>query len=40
MKALLNEHPELRDGFHGLWVYAHYANGQSFAIEMPMKQIE
>ena len=40
MKALLAEHPELRDGFHGLWVYAHYSNGQSFAIELPMDQIE
>lgn len=40
MKALLTAHPELRDGFHGLWVYAHYGNGQSFAIELPMSQIE
>jgi hypothetical protein len=40
MKALLTEHPEFRDGFHGLWVYAHYENGQSFAIELPMNQIE
>ena len=40
MKALLTGHPEFRDGFHGLWVYAHYSNGQSFAIELPMNQIE
>lgn len=40
MKALLTEHPEFRDGFHGFWVYAHYSNGQSFAIELPMNQIE
>ena len=40
MKALLAAHPELRAGFHGLWVYAHYDNGQSFAIELPMNQIE
>ncbi len=40
MKALLAAHPELRTGFHGLWVYAHYDNGQSFAIELPMNQIE
>ncbi|HTV04046.1 MAG TPA: hypothetical protein VME86_01670 [Acidobacteriaceae bacterium] len=40
MKALLAAHPELRTGFHGLWVYAHYSNGQSFAIELPMNQIE
>lgn len=40
MKALLKAHPELREGFHGLWVYAHYSNDQSFAIEQPMGQIE
>jgi hypothetical protein len=40
MKALLTAHPELREGFHGLWVYAHYSNGQSFAIELPMNQIQ
>lgn len=40
MKAMLAAHPELRQGFHGLWVYAHYNNGQTFAIELPMNQIE
>ncbi|HUY81196.1 MAG TPA: hypothetical protein VMU92_05690 [Acidobacteriaceae bacterium] len=40
MKALLAAHPELREGFHGLWVYARYGSGQPFAIEIPMKQIE
>jgi hypothetical protein len=39
MKALLALHPELRAGFHGLWVYATYNNGQQFAIELPMNQI-
>jgi hypothetical protein len=40
MKALLAKYPELRTGFHGLWVYAHYQQGGSFAIELPMEQIQ
>lgn len=40
MKALLAQRPELRAGFHGLWVYAHYENGGSFAIEQAMNQIQ
>jgi hypothetical protein len=40
MKALLTQHPELRTGFHGLWVYAYSDNGQPFAIELPMNQIQ
>jgi hypothetical protein len=40
MKALLALHPELRTAFHGLWVYAYYDNGQPFAIELPMNQIQ
>lgn len=41
MKALLDRHPGLRTGFHGLWVYAYYPNnGQPFAIELPMDQIQ
>lgn len=40
MKALLTRYPELKDGFHGLWVYAHAGDGQSFAIELPMNQIQ
>ena len=40
MKALLAQHPELRSGFHGLWVYAFNNNGQPFAIELPMNQIQ
>jgi hypothetical protein len=40
MKALLTQHPELRAGFHGLWVYAYGDNGQPFAIELPMNQIQ
>lgn len=40
MKALLTRYPELRAGFHGLWVYAYSGNGQPFAIEQPMNQIQ
>jgi hypothetical protein len=40
MKALLAKYPELRTGFHGLWVYAHSEQGQPFAIELPMNQIQ
>ena len=39
MKALLAKHPELRQAFHGLWVYANAENQHPFAIEMPMNQI-
>jgi len=40
MKALLSQHPELRQGFHGLWVYAEAGNQRPFAIELPMNQIQ
>lgn len=40
MKALLAKHPELREGFHGLWVYASNGTGAPFAIELPMNQIQ
>lgn len=40
MKALLARYPELRSGFHGLWVYAYNNSGQPFAIELPMNQIQ
>ncbi|MGH9588563.1 MAG: hypothetical protein ACRD3F_16585 [Acidobacteriaceae bacterium] len=39
MKALLSKHPELREGFHGVWVYASSGTGAPFAIELPMDQI-
>jgi hypothetical protein len=39
MKAMLAAHPELREGFHGLWVYAD-APTRPFAIELPMNQIQ
>jgi hypothetical protein len=40
MKALLTQHPELREAFHGLWVYANAENQRPFAIELPMNQIQ
>lgn len=40
MKALLGQHPELREAFHGLWVYANAPNQQPYAIELPMNQIQ
>lgn len=40
MKALLSAHPELRQAFHGLWVYATAENRPPYAIELPMEQIQ
>jgi hypothetical protein len=40
MKALLAQHPELREGFHGLWAYANAPNSQPFANELAMGQIQ
>ena len=41
MRALLEAHPELESGFHGLWVYASTPGNQHpFALELPMKEIE
>ena len=39
MKAMLAQYPELRQAFHGLWVYAHADNQSPYAIELPMNQI-
>lgn len=39
MKAMLARYPELRQAFHGLWVYAHASNQNPYAIELPMNQI-
>ncbi|MGI8772648.1 MAG: hypothetical protein ACR2JE_14580 [Acidobacteriaceae bacterium] len=38
MKALVKAHPELRDGFHGLWVFADGPSGAVFSLEQPMTQ--
>lgn len=40
MKALLAQHPEIREAFHGLWVYANAENQRPFANELPMSQIQ
>jgi hypothetical protein len=40
MKAMLAQHPELRDGFHGLWAFANAPNAQPFANELAMEQIQ
>jgi hypothetical protein len=40
MKALLAAHPELRQAFHGLWVYAEAEGQRPFAIEMPVAQVQ
>jgi len=39
MKALLALHPELKDGFHGLWVFANAAGQPPFALELPIPEI-
>jgi hypothetical protein len=39
MSALLKLHPGLRNTFHGLWAYAIKDGHQSYAIELPMKDI-
>jgi hypothetical protein len=40
MHGLLGLHPELREAFHGLWVFADAgAGGQAFALEQPMTDL-
>jgi hypothetical protein len=39
MKAMLQAHPELRDAFHGLWVYAEAPNQRPFGNEVAMSEI-
>jgi hypothetical protein len=40
MRGLLAVHPELREAFHGLWVFADAgAEGQAFSLEQPMAAI-
>jgi hypothetical protein len=36
MKALLVQHPELRDAFHGVWAFADTPTGPPFSLELPM----
>lgn len=39
MHLMLQAHPELRQAFHGLWVYAVAPGQDPFGIELPMDQI-
>lgn len=39
MQGLLAAHPELRQAFQGMWVYAEAPGQDPFGIEMPMRQI-
>jgi hypothetical protein len=39
MKAILAAHPELREGFHGLWVFADAPNQRPFGNELAMGDI-
>jgi hypothetical protein len=39
MKAMLEAHPELREGFHGLWVFAESASQRPFGNELAMSDI-
>ena len=36
MSALLAQHPELRQAFHGMWIHADVGNGSLFALDLPM----
>ncbi|HET6219631.1 MAG TPA: hypothetical protein VFE27_21580 [Acidobacteriaceae bacterium] len=39
MKAMLAAHPELRDGFHGLWVFAEAPSQRPYGNELAMSEI-
>jgi hypothetical protein len=39
MKALLAMHPEWKEGFHGMWVFANAPNQQPFSLELSMQAI-
>jgi hypothetical protein len=40
MHGLLTLHPELREAFHGLWVFAYAGpGGQAFSLEQPMTEL-
>lgn len=39
MLALIAQHPELREAFHGIWVHADQGNASLFALELPMSGI-
>ncbi len=39
MSALLEQHPELHQAFHGIWVHADQGQASLFALELPMDGI-
>jgi hypothetical protein len=39
MAALLAQHPELREAFHGIWVHAEEKDATLFALELPISGI-
>jgi len=39
MLALLSQHPDLREAFHGFWVRADQGTNSLFALELPMNNI-
>ncbi len=39
MKALLALHPDWKDAFHGMWVFANAPNQQPFSLELSMPEI-
>lgn len=39
MSAMLQQHPGLRQAFHGVWVFAGTGNVTHFSLELPMNQI-
>jgi hypothetical protein len=39
MKAVLAAHPELREAFHGLWVFAEAPPERPFGNELVMSEI-
>jgi hypothetical protein len=39
MSALLAQHPELHQAFHGMWVHADQGTASLFALELPMDSI-
>lgn len=40
MVALLAQHPELRAAFHGIWMQAEQGGSSTYALELPMNQIQ
>ena len=39
MFALVQQHPELKQAFHGIWAHADQGNTSLYALELPMDQI-